>query len=110
MNSHKTITTYKDFYRYYLEQHQRPLTKIFHSVSTLLVFGVICYVIQSGKERFLWYCPIFGYGMTWFSHLVFEKNTPTGFRYPIWSLISDVRMVFELLTGKQKLSTKKIID
>jgi len=79
-------------------------TRIFHFLGTLLVFIVIAYVISSGKERFLWYLPIFGYGFAWFSHAVIEKNQPATFRYPIWSLISDFRLFFELLIGKQKFT------
>ena len=77
-------------------------TRIFHFVGTLLVFAVLIYVIQSGKERFLWYMPIFGYGFAWFSHAVIEKNKPTTFKYPLWSLISDFKLFFELLIGKEK--------
>ncbi|MFC4687682.1 MAG: hypothetical protein BGO86_07425 [Chryseobacterium sp. 36-9] len=104
MESHNRIKTYKEFYQFYLTEHSKPLTKVFHFIGILLVFIVVFYVIKSGKERFLWYCPIFGYGFAWFSHAVFEKNTPATFKYPIWSLLSDFRLFFELLIGKQKFS------
>lgn len=77
-------------------------TRILHFVGTLLIFVVIIYVLQSGKERFLWYIPIFGYGFAWVSHAAVEKNKPTTFKYPVWSLVSDFKMFFELLIGKQK--------
>ncbi|GGG65861.1 DUF962 domain-containing protein [Epilithonimonas arachidiradicis] len=104
MQPQNRIKTYKEFYQFYLTEHSKPLTKAFHFLGILLVFAVIFYVVQSGKERFLWYCPIFGYGFAWFSHAVFEKNTPATFKYPIWSLVSDFRLFFELLIGKQKFS------
>ncbi|WP_027382391.1 DUF962 domain-containing protein [Epilithonimonas caeni] len=104
MESPNKIKTYKEFYQFYLAEHSKPLTRAFHFLGILLVFVVIFYVIQSGKERFLWYCPIFGYGFAWFSHAVFERNTPATFKYPIWSLASDFRLFFELLIGKQKFS------
>ncbi|MBN9338306.1 MAG: DUF962 domain-containing protein, partial [Chryseobacterium sp.] len=81
MESHNRIKTYKEFYQFYLTEHSKPLTKVFHFIGILLVFIVVFYVIKSGKERFLWYCPIFGYGFAWFSHAVFEKNTPATFKY-----------------------------
>lgn len=104
MESPNRIKTYKEFYQFYLTEHSKPLTKVFHFVGILLVFAVIFYVIGSGKERFLWYCPIFGFGLAWFSHAVFEKNVPATFKYPIWSIFSDFKMFFELLIGKQKFS------
>ncbi|MBV2167053.1 MAG: DUF962 domain-containing protein [Kaistella sp.] len=96
------IKTFKKFYSYYLSQHRKKWTRIFHFAGTLLVIAVIIYVLQSGKERFLWYLPIFGWGFSAFSHYVFEKNKPTSFKYPVFTLISDFRMFFELLTGKTK--------
>lgn len=99
------IKTFKEFYRFYLTEHSKMGTRIFHFIGTLLVFFVIGYVISSGKERFLWYVPIFRYGFAWFSHAVIEKNKPATFRYPLWSLISDFRLFFELLTGKEKFNS-----
>ncbi len=96
------IKTFSEFYLFYLTEHSKMWTRIFHFAGTLLLFAVIIYVFQSGKDRFLWYIPIFGYGFAWFSHAVFEKNQPATFKYPLWSLISDFKMFFELLTGKQK--------
>lgn len=106
MATNKRITNYRDFYQFYLTEHKKPLTRIFHFVGILLVFVVIFYVLKSGKERFLLYCPIFGYGLAWFSHAVIEKNKPATFRYPLWSIISVFRLFFELLFGKQKFTNK----
>ncbi len=94
--------TFPEFYKYYLTEHQNRWTRIFHFVGTFLLLLVLFYVLYSGKERFLWYVPIFGYGFAWFSHVVFEKNRPATFKYPLWSLFSDFKMFFELLTGKIK--------
>lgn len=99
------IKTFKEFYQFYLSEHSKPMTRIFHFIGTFLIFVVIVYVIWSGKERFLWYIPIFGYGFAWFSHAVYEKNKPATFKYPLWSLISDFKMFFELLTGKLKFKS-----
>lgn len=98
----KRIQTYQEFYEFYLTEHSKMWTRIFHFVGTLLIFAVLFYVIKSEKERFLWYIPIFGYGLAWFSHAVFEKNQPLTFKYPIWNLIADFKMFFELLIGKLK--------
>lgn len=96
------ISNFNDFYQFYLTEHSKLMTRIFHFVGTALLFVVIGYVIYSGKERFLWYLPIFGWGVSALSHYVFEKNKPATFKYPLWSLLSDFKLFFELLTGKQK--------
>ncbi|QQV03621.1 MULTISPECIES: DUF962 domain-containing protein [Chryseobacterium] len=99
------IKTFSEFYQFYLTEHSKTGTRVFHFIGTFLVLLVIGYVIYSGKERFLWYVPIFGYGFAWLSHAMIEKNSPATFRYPLWSLISDFRLFFELLTGKQKFNS-----
>ena len=96
------IKTFAEFYQFYLTEHSKMWTKIFHFAGTFVILFVILYVQKSGKERFLWYIPILGYGFAWFSHAVFEKNRPATFKYPLWSLISDFKMFFELLIGKLK--------
>lgn len=106
MESHNKIKTYKEFYQLYLKEHSQAITRIFHFVGIFLVFVVIFYVIYSGKERFLWYCPIFGLGLAWLSDAIFEKKWPSTSRYPLWSLISDFRLFFELLIGKQHFQSK----
>lgn len=100
------IENFSAFYKFYLTEHSKTWTRIFHFAGTLLIFFVIFYVIRSGKERFLWYIPIFGYGFAWFSHAVFEKNRPATFKYPLWSLASDFKMFFELLTGKERFKSE----
>jgi len=52
----------------------------------------------------LWYIPIFGYGFAWLSHAFIERNKPATFKYPLWSLLSDFKLFFELLIGKQKFN------
>lgn len=101
------ISNFKDFYQFYLTEHSKMMTRIFHFIGTGLLFFVVGFVIYTGKERFLWYLPIVGYGFAWFSHLVFEKNKPATFKYPLWSMISDFKMFFELLTGKIKFKEKE---
>lgn len=102
------IKTFKEFYRFYLTEHRKTGTRVLHFIGTLMVFLVIGYVISSGKERFLWYVPIFGYGFAWLSHALIEKNKPATFRYPVWSLISDFKLFFELLTGRQKFTGNSV--
>ncbi len=99
------IKTFSEFYTYYLAEHKKLGTRILHFLGTLLVFAVIFYVIKSEKERFLWYLPIFGYGFPGLGHAIFEKNKPVTFKYPIWNLIADFRMFFELLIGRQKFKS-----
>lgn len=101
------IQTYKEFYAFYLNEHRKLGTRVFHFLGILFVFIIIGYVIYSGKERFLWYIPILGYGFAWLSHAFIERNRPATFKYPLWSLRSDFKLFFELLIGKQKFKVNQ---
>jgi hypothetical protein len=51
--------------------------------------------------------PIAGYGFAWVGHFFFEKNKPATFKYPLWSLRSDFKMYFDILSGKIPLDSSK---
>ncbi|CDN76311.1 DUF962 domain-containing protein [Elizabethkingia anophelis] len=96
------IDNYKDFYSFYLTEHKDYTCRILHFTGTALVFTLLLYALFSEKYYLLWFVPVVGYGFAWIGHAFFEKNKPATFTYPLWSLISDFRLFFELLIGKQK--------
>ncbi len=94
------IKTYKEFYPFYLSEHNNAYNRFFHFIGTTLVIIIIIMAIWQKKPKFLWYVPVIGYGFAWIGHFFFEKNKPATFKYPLWSLKSDFKMYFEILTGK----------
>jgi hypothetical protein len=44
-----------------------------------------------------------GYGFAWIGHFFFEKNRPATFTHPIYSLMGDWMMFWQVLTGRVKL-------
>lgn len=96
----KRIETYKEFYQFYLTEHQNKTSRILHFTGTFLVFVLVFLAIYKGKSNIWWFVPLAGYGFAWVGHYFFEKNKPATFKYPLWSLISDFKMFFQLLIGK----------
>ena len=95
----KTITTYGEFWPFYLAQHSKPTTRGFHYAGVLGVAAAVAYAVISGDWwAFLLTLPVL-YAFAWFSHLVIEHNRPATFTYPAWSLISDFKMFAFALTG-----------
>ena len=41
-----------------------------------------------------------GYAFSWIGHFVFENNRPATFKHPLWSVIGDFRMLWEILSGR----------
>jgi len=98
--SMKKIKTYKDFYIFYLSEHANKTCRILHFIGTSLVF-VFAFLAIYLSQPLLWIMvPLAGYGFAWVGHMVYEKNKPATFQYPLWSLASDFKMYFHILTGK----------
>lgn len=96
-------TSFKEFYPYYLKEHKLPRTKLLHFCGT---FGAIIFVLTAlitTTPVFLIYALLSGYGAAWVSHFFIEKNKPATFKYPIYSLMGDFKMFYEVLLGRHKV-------
>lgn len=103
----KRIETYSEFYRFYLSEHKNKTCRTLHFIGTLLVFVFVFIAIYFGRSYLWYFVPIMGYGFAWVGHYYFEKNKPATFKYPLWSLISDFRMFFDILLRKISLDGTK---
>mmetsp|Transcript_17503 Transcript_17503/g.22820 ORF Transcript_17503/g.22820 Transcript_17503/m.22820 type:complete len:116 (+) Transcript_17503:168-515(+) len=88
------ISSYKEFWPYYLHEHSKPLTRQLHIFGTVSASCVgLPIAIKTRKASAVIGGIIFGYFWAWFSHFFIEKNRPATFKYPLWSFYSDFRMV-----------------
>ncbi len=101
----KRITSFSEFYPFYLSEHQDTVSRVLHFIGTLLFFVLLITGIITGNGWFFLAIPVVGYGFAWIGHFFFEKNKPATFQYPLYSLASDFKLFFELLTGKQKFKS-----
>jgi len=94
------IETYSEFWDFYVREHSRPLTRGLHFVGTTLGIALVVYFIATGRWYFFPVFPLIGYAFAWFAHFVVEKNRPATFKHPLWSFISDFKMIWYILTGR----------
>lgn len=95
------FASFDEFYPFYLGEHSNRTCRRLHFAGSSLMLGVIAAVIMGRLgPTWLWSLPVIGYGFAWIGHFVFEKNRPATFTYPLWSLIGDWLMFWEMLTGK----------
>jgi len=93
--------TLREFYPYYLEEHRNRLCRRMHFIgSTLVIFALLAGLILNW--RYLLLMPFLGYGFAWLGHMIFEKNRPATFKYPVYSFLSDWVMYRDILVGKIK--------
>ena len=95
--------SFSEFYPFYLSQHQNPQCRILHFVGTGLVIWLIALALILRRLEFILAAPVIGYGFAWIGHFYFEKNKPATFEYPLYSLMGDLKMFWELLTGRLSL-------
>eukprot|EP00762_Andalucia_godoyi_P002585 ANDGO_03410.mRNA.1 hypothetical protein DICPUDRAFT_151843 len=92
----------QEFYPFYIGEHSKPLTKLFHFIGTFLVICIFLFSMWTENLGYLIYMPVAGYSFAWASHFFIEQNKPATFKYPTYSLASDFIMFYELLVGKRK--------
>ncbi len=96
----RPITSFRDFWPYYLREHAKPATRALHYAGTTLVVGIAIYALVTGSWLLFAVLPMAGYGFAWVAHFAVEKNRPATFTYPLWSLAGDFKMWWMWLTGR----------
>ena len=92
--------SFAEFYPFYLSEHSSRTTRRLHFAGTALALLCLLELVMTGDLSWLILALVFGYSCGWFVDLVVEKNRPATFKYPLYSLMGDGRMFWEILTGK----------
>jgi hypothetical protein len=98
----KKFKSFSEFYPYYLSEHVNPINRRLHFFGSLLIIIVVLFVIFTQTWIALILVPILGYGFAWIGHYFVEKNKPTTFTYPLYSLMGDWLMFKDILTGEME--------
>jgi hypothetical protein len=98
-NPAKTYGSFEEFWPDYVRAHTNKTNRQLHFIG--LTLGAACAgsAVLFRKPLLLLAAPVFGYGLSWVGHFVFEKNTPASFTNPIYSFRGDLRMWSKMATG-----------
>ena len=96
----RRYTTFADFYPYFLSEHSDRATRRMHFVGLALALGFGALFIAT--RQWPWVIAAFacGYGFAIAGHFIFEKNVPHTLKQPLYGIMADFKMCFEMLTGR----------
>lgn len=98
----QTFNSFRDFYPFYLGEHQNVICRRLHFVGSTLVLIVLAVMFATRNPYWLFAALFCGYGFAWIGHFFFEHNRPATFKHPLYSFIGDWVMYTQILTGKIK--------
>lgn len=96
------FTRFADFYPFYLAEHTHPVSRRLHFVGTTIAALLLTLALTAQTGWMVLVALLQGYAFAWVGHFFFEHNKPATFKYPLFSLMGDWRMWFDMLTGKLK--------
>lgn len=103
----RKIATYADFWPYYLQEHSKPATRNLHFAGTSLALAFAAAAVATSQPWLGLAALVSGYGPAWAAHFFVEHNRPATFTYPVWSLVSDLRMAGFWATGRLGAELRK---
>ena len=94
------MKSFQEFWPYYVREHSKSGTRALHFVGTTVATASLVILIVLGKWYWLPLAFVPGYAAAWIGHFFVEHNRPATFKHPLWSFISDYKMIGLMLAGK----------
>jgi hypothetical protein len=97
--SDERIKSYEEFWPFYVREHSKKTTRVLHFAGTTAALTCLGYAIMKRRPALIPLALVFGYGPAWIGHFFVEKNRPATFKYPLWSFLSDFKMLGKMIAG-----------
>ncbi len=101
------IESYAEFWPLCPRQHGHPANRAPHLVGTGAGIALLAAGLAILDWRPIVAAAVVGYGFAWAGHFLVERNRPATFTYPLWSLVSDLRMFGLFATGRLKAELER---
>ena len=96
------FSSYNEFFTFYLHEHSDARNRAMHAAGTVLGLCTLIVPFAIGHPWYALLWPLVAYGFAWTGHFLMEGNKPATFGHPLWSFISDFRMLGLMVTGRLK--------
>ena len=94
------FASFREFYPFYLGEHQNRTCRRLHVDGTSFAIGFILLAAMNGNAWWLLAALLSGYAFAWVGHFFFEKNRPATFQHPFYSLLGDFVMYRDMILGR----------
>ena len=92
---------FEDFFRYYISQHSKPVTRWIHFGATHAGAAVALTSLVLRRPQLLLLAPLATYGPAFASHWIFEKNSPVTLKgNALFAVRGDLRMISLMWRGR----------
>lgn len=103
------IKSFEEFWPYYVREHSKKSTRVLHFAGTTAAVATLGYALATRRPALIPLALVAGYGPAWISHFFIEKNRPATFKYPLWSLLSDFKMLGKMAKGTMDAEVERVM-
>lgn len=97
----RTFDNFDDFFRYYISQHSKAVTRWIHFGATHAGAAVALTALLRRQPALLLLAPVATYGPAFASHWIFEKNSPVTLKGNfLYAVRGDLTMIATMWRGR----------
>lgn len=104
----RPIKSFAEFWPFYIGEHRMPIVRGLHYFGTSMGTLTAIVAVTTGRWWLLPIALVMGYGPAWVGHFFIENNKPASFKYPLWSLKSDYKMLWFAARGKMAAEVTRL--
>ena len=94
------LTDYPAYWAYYITQHRQSGNRVLHYIGSACLVAFVTEAIVIGIWTPLPAALAAAFVPGLVGHVLFEKSPPEKHHYPVWAVLSDLRMLGLSLTGR----------
>jgi len=102
------IPTFEEFWPFYVSQHSKYGTRLFHFIGTSLGLILFAAAVLTLRPFLVLWALVAAYGFAWIGHFFIEKNRPATFQYPLWSFLGDLKMYGLMWRGEMEAEAERL--
>jgi len=101
---------FDEFWPEYVRAHSNKTNRTLHVIGTSLALACLVAAIFKRRPMLLLLAPVLGYGFAWCGHFFIEKNMPSSFSHPIYSLRANALLWWKTIAGDMDAEVKRVLE